>query len=249
MKPLQEAQRTQTNSPSFATTDLGLASFSPPSSDCQHLTFGPMHYEPGYAYPLIVWLHGPGDDERQLMRMMPMVSMRNYVAVAPQGVPLEEGETEDNASKGSGYGWPLTNDGEDQAAERVFASIESARMKYNFSRKRIFLAGFDQGGTMAFRLAAAHRDRFAGVISLCGPFPSGPTPLSCLATLRGLPILIASGRSSHRYTTDHVCDDLRLLHTAGLSITLREYPCGQEIAPQMLQDVDRWIIEQVAGVG
>ena len=30
--------------------------------------FAPMHYEPGYAYPLIVWLHGPGGDERQLNR-------------------------------------------------------------------------------------------------------------------------------------------------------------------------------------
>lgn len=202
-----------------------------------------MHYEPGYAYPLIVWLHGPGDDERQLMRMMPMVSMRNYVAVAPQGIPLEE------HSGRSGYCWPLTSEGDDEAAERVFASIEAARIKYNFSRKRIFLAGFDQGGTMAFRLAAAHPERFAGVISLCGPFPSGPTPLSSLSRLRGLPILIASGRASSTYTTNRVCDDLRLLHTAGLSITLREYPCGQEITPQMLQDVDRWIIEQVSNVG
>lgn len=237
MKPLQEATRSQVNGPAIETTDLGLASFSPPSSDYQHLTFGPMHYEPGYAYPLIVWLHGPGDDERQLMRMMPIVSMRNYVAVAPQGVPLEE--------EVNRYGWPLTADGDDQAAERIFASIEAARMKYNFSRRRIFLAGFDQGGTMAFRLAAAHPDRFAGIVSLCGPFPNGPTPLSSLATLRNLPILIASGRNSSKYTTDQVCNDLRLLHTAGLSVTLREYPCGQEIAPQMLQDVDRWIIEQV----
>ncbi|MGD9127381.1 MAG: alpha/beta hydrolase-fold protein [Planctomycetia bacterium] len=241
MKPLQEAPRTQDRRPADATADLGLATFSLPSSDYQHLTFGPMHYEPGYAYPLIVWLHGPGDDERQLMRMMPMVSMRNYVAVAPQGVPLEDNEDAEKSS----YGWPLTNEGDDAAAERVFVAIEAARMKYNFSRKRIFLAGFDQGGTMAFRLAAAHPDRFAGVVSLGGPFPSGPNPLASLAQLRGLPVLIASGRTSTIYPTDQVCDDLRLLHTAGLSITLREYPCGQEITPQMLQDVDRWIIEQL----
>ena len=33
--------------------------------------------------------------------------------------------------------------------------------------------------------------------------------------------------------------------TAGLSITLRQYPCGHELMPQMLSDVDRWIIEQI----
>ena len=42
-----------------------------------------------------------------------------------------------------------------------------------------------------------------------------------------------------------VCDDLRLLHTAGMSITLRLYPCAHELSPQMLSDVDRWIIEQI----
>ena len=47
-----------------------------------------MHYAPGYAYPLIVWLHGSGSDERQLQRIMPLVSMQNYVAVAPRGIPL-----------------------------------------------------------------------------------------------------------------------------------------------------------------
>ena len=46
-----------------------------------HCLFTPLHYERNYAYPLIVWLHGPGDDERQVTRVMPLVSMRNYVGV------------------------------------------------------------------------------------------------------------------------------------------------------------------------
>ena len=25
--------------------------------------FAPLHYEANYAYPLLVWLHGPADDE------------------------------------------------------------------------------------------------------------------------------------------------------------------------------------------
>jgi hypothetical protein len=38
---------------------------------------------------------------------------------------------------------------------------------------------------------------------------------------------------------------LRLLHTAGLSVTLRQCPCGHELLPQMLADVNRWIMEQI----
>ncbi len=40
------------------------------------------------------------------------------------------------------------------------------------------------------------------------------------------------------------CDNLRLLHTAGISVVLRQYPCSQELIPRMLGDVDRWVMEQ-----
>ena len=36
-----------------------------------------------------------------------------------------------------------------------------------------------------------------------------------------------------------------LFHAAGMSVTLRQYPCAQELSPQILRDVDRWIIEQI----
>jgi predicted peptidase len=39
--------------------------------------FAPEGYEANYAYPLVVWLHNAGGDERQLARVMPLVSTRN----------------------------------------------------------------------------------------------------------------------------------------------------------------------------
>ena len=99
--------------------------------------------------------------------------------------------------------------------------------------------------SMALRIALNHPSRFAGVLSLCGAFPTGRTPFGNLVAARQLPIFLATGRGSQEYPATQVCDDLRLLHTAGLSITLRQYPCGHELMPQMLTDVDRWIIEQI----
>ncbi len=89
--------------------------------------------------------------------------------------------------------------------------------------------------------------RFAGVLSLCGPFPRRGALLGNLDEVRRLPIFLAAGRDSRRYTADDVCNDLRLLHTAGLSIMLRQYPCGDELSPQMLTDTNRWIIDQLTG--
>ena len=58
--------------------------FTPSGPGTNQWLFVPLHYEPNYAYPLIVWLHGAQDDERQLKRVMPFISLRNYVAVAPR---------------------------------------------------------------------------------------------------------------------------------------------------------------------
>lgn len=218
------------------------ASFSIRMLDFPHAVFAPLHYEPGYEYPLIVWLHGCGSDERQLQRIMPLVSMRNYMAVAPRGIPLPE-------NRQGGHGW-LQNENHIQHAEqRVFDCIELASGKYNISPDRIFLAGFDHGGTMAMRIAMAHASRFAGVISLCGAFPTGGKLFGNLADARRLSILLAAGRDSERYTAEQVCADLRLIHTSGLSVMLRQYPCGQELSPQMLADLDRWIIETITSPG
>lgn len=217
------------------------ALFAPPSGDSTHALFAPLHYEAHYGYPLIVWLHGPGDDEGQLTRIMPAVSLRNYVAVAPRGFPIPPGGRVDSAR----YGWQQTPEEIQGAAQRIAESIEAAGQRLNIAPGRIFLAGFDAGGTMAFRVAMNRPYRFAGVLSLGGAFPTGHTPLRCLAEARRLQVFLAAGRDSLRYPAAAVCDDLRLLHAAGMSVTLRQYPCGHELSPQMLRDVDRWIIEQI----
>ena len=220
--------------------ELSSALFSPATSDSPQAVFAPLHYEPNYAYPLLVWLHGPGNDQQQLLRIMPIVSLRNYLAVAPQGILTQPQED---------YRWLQTFQHIGQAEQRIFDSIESVAEKYSFSRRKIFLAGFDCGGTMALRVAMNNPGRFAGVVSLCGQFPRGHHPFGNLAAARHMPVFLAVGRKSESYPEADVCADLRLLHSAGISIDLRQYPCGQEIAPQMLQDVDRWIIEQITASG
>jgi phospholipase/carboxylesterase len=213
--------------------------FCTAADDHSYALFGPMHYEPGYAYPLMIWLHGPADDERQLRRIMPLISMRNYVAVAPRGLCQlgEDGPI--------GVGWPQSGDGFEQAEHRIFDALQKASEKFHVSPQKIFLAGFDEGGTMAYRIALSQPHRFAGVLSLGGRFPCGRNPFKNLAAARKLPVFLASGRDSAEFRAEEVCENLRLMHSAGMSITLRQYPCGHELTPQMLADVDRWIIEQI----
>jgi phospholipase/carboxylesterase len=204
--------------------------------------FAPVHYEPNYAYPLVVWMHGPGNDEHQLKRIMPLVSLRNYVGVAVRGT------TQCAAASGkAGFSWAQSEPHTALATQRVLEAITFVQGNYNVSTRRVFLAGFDCGGTMALRLALAHPRWFAGVLSLGGEFPVGGAPLSRLDEARRVPIFLACGRTSERYPSAVVCDNLKLLHSAGMDLTLREYPGGQEISEAMLADMDRWMMELVTG--
>jgi phospholipase/carboxylesterase len=194
----------------------------------------------------MVWLHGPNDNESQLKRIMPLVSMRNYVAVAPRGPVIDEAAPSSPANGWSQPGDRWTVEHWGAAEQRVFEAIELAQVRFNVSPRRVFVAGFDGGGTMAFRLAMDYPRRFAGVLSLCGRFPNGQTPLKRIADARQVPIFLACGRDSRRYASVEVCQHLKLFHSAGLNVSLRQYPCGHEMVPAMLADMDRWMMEQIS---
>jgi phospholipase/carboxylesterase len=40
--------------------------------------------------------------------------------------------------------------------------------------------------------------------------------------------------------------DLRLLHSAGFSLALRQYPGDDELTTAMLSDMDRWMMERIS---
>jgi len=248
MNRFQRTLRRSMRRDTAASLDLGVESalLIPPARDSSRALFAPLHYEPNYGYPLLVWLHGPGNDERQLMRIMPVVSMRNYVAVAPRGLVIAaDGGKE-------ARGWSQSLEHVREAEQRIFECIEDAQQRFHISANRLFLAGVDCGGTMAFRVAMNHPARFAGVLSIGGGFPKGHKPFGQWTEARRLAIFLAAGRDSDEYPADQACDDLRLLHSAGMSvITFRQYPslrhysCRCDLAAQVLRDIDRWIIEQI----
>jgi phospholipase/carboxylesterase len=202
-----------------------------------HAVFTPVHYESNYSYPLIVWLHGSGGNERQLQRIMPLVSMRNYVAVAPQGTA--------NERDGDGCDWPQTAAGIEAASASVFDCLTIARRSFNIHNRRIFLLGYGSGGTMAVRLAWEHPETFAGVATIGGPLPRQNCPLRNVNRLRQLPCFLATSRASRCYPEAQVCRDLRLLHSAGFTVALRQYTCGDELTTAMLSDFNHWAMESV----
>jgi len=205
-----------------------------------HATFAPIHYEPNYAYPLLVWLHGHAGNEHELRQVMPQVSMRNYVAVAPQG------SWKDSRYRGR-HGWRQASDMIEDAEARIADCIAAAKQRFNIHPARIFLAGHGSGGTMAVRVAWNDPGRFAGVVAINGPLPTRQSPLRRVNELRQLPCLLAMSRDSQAYPAARVCEDLRLLHAAGCTVAMRQYPGADGLTKWMLADLDRWMMDLVCG--
>ncbi len=204
------------------------------SSFSDSCLFVPLHYEQNYQYPLVVWLHNNGDDPRQLHRVMPQISLQNFVAVAPQAAL---GELH------AGYYWDQDPASIDYATDAVIAAIDYASARTKIHSQRIFIAGYGDAGTMAFRVALTHPDIFAGVASLNGPLPEGSTPLSRWSSSRGVEVFWAHCRKSVEFEQEQLCRQLKLLHVAGFSVTLRQYPGCDGLSLTILGDLNRWIMQ------
>ncbi len=202
--------------------------------------FAPHHYEPNYEYPLLIWLHGPGDDERQLYRVLPHISLRNYVAIGPRGTSAGEPGV-------AGYRWRQDAAAIESAEQQVLESVALACKRYRVDTERIFLGGYQCGGTMALRIGLRHPRNFAGAFSLGGRFPRRLAPLAAWPEIRQLPLLIAQSRDSRAYPVRAACRELSLFHAASLKVALRQYPCGDELTTQMLRDLNVWLLEGYRG--
>src|SRR5580698_11026646 len=67
--------------------------------------FVPENYEPNYAYPLVVWLHDAGRSERDIVDVLPHISMRNYLGLALRGTNPADPRVDNEGRESAGYRW------------------------------------------------------------------------------------------------------------------------------------------------
>lgn len=221
----RRAKRSLRNGPTRATVSPARPP-RPPLPDWMGAArvFLPQGYEPGYRYPLLVWL--PGEEAFDLGRMMNRVSLRNFVAVQA-------------AAAAAG----------DDPADPVWDAIDRACGRLSVHPQRIYLVGQGAGGQAAFRIACRHPRAFAGVVSLGGGFPLDEGLFAGVADVRRLPMLLCCPRDADDATVAATDRTLRLFHAAGAQLALRIYPttAGGAATRAMLADVNRWIMDGVCG--
>lgn len=210
--------------------------------DDDYTLFFPLHYVKSYEYPLVVWLHDDGDSCQQIQRVMPWISKQNYVGVSPRA-PIGDPQL--------GYFWEQTRESIHDACESVHRVVDQVSLRANIAMNRVFIGGSGAAGTMAFRIAFDRPELFRGVISINGGLPEGQTPFARLGQSRLVEVFWAQCRDSETFQTEDLCKQLRVLHAAGFSTTVRQYPCGDKHiensdgAFRPLDDLNRWIMSHI----
>ena len=204
----------------------------PPSQSSveQDRIFLPLGYEPGYDYPLLVWLPQSADASFDLGHTMMRMSLRNYLAVVP-AVPSD--------------------------SESCFSAIETMIGRYSVHRRRVYLVGVGAGGENAFRFACQNPESFAGIVSVNGRFPVNEGLLGQFDCVRSLPMMLCCDERAHvadSMMVHNIDATLRLFHAAGGLLSLRVYRdkskdrCSQVQLADIVGDIDRWIMDEVCRV-
>ena len=98
----------------------------------------------------------------------------------------------------------------------MFDSIDEVLGVLPIHPDRIFLGGFGTAGTIAQWIGLRTPSRFAGVVSINGPFPTTKRALAGWKQSRALPVLFAQGSDSRQCMDDDVIDTMRVAHAASL---------------------------------
>lgn len=243
-------------------------SISDPSAPLVESRFVPKRYEPNYAYPLLVLLHGRGGSEQQLIEAMPAMSWRNYIGLglrgpedvhrrgpepsfgwgAPFARPDREGPPADATISDAEMIRRIFHDEPTDLADAVetgiFSAVREVRRSLHVHSERIFLVGCGEGAAVAYRLGLSYPDRFAGVVSINGWIPRGFRPLRHYPSCRDLRVLVVHGEWNNRAPIDRARHDVGLLRAAGLKVAFQTYPCANRLTSPMLSDVDTWLMNQ-----
>ena len=205
-------------------------------------TFAPTGYEPRYPYPLIVFLHGHGGNEEQILRLAPRVSRRNYVSIGLRG-PVCLGS---NRKGALGFSWGDPSH-LPHVEDYLLSAIKQTRLHYHIHSERVILAGFAEGATLAYRMGWMFPDKINGVIALNGHLPREHRPLLRLPAVRSLQMFVGHGIANSVVPMSMVRDDLRLLYSAGMEVEMHSYATNHRLHPHMLRDINRWIIKRCTG--
>jgi phospholipase/carboxylesterase len=205
-------------------------------------------YEPAGdgPHPTIVALHGWGANAMDLLGLAPYLVDGQFLVVCPQGpveVPL---------GPMVGYGWFPMAMGAPPDPTTFSAGVDAARQfvdtivrRYPVDPNKLVVLGFSQGGVIAYSLALAEPERFAGLVALSSWFPAALAQTLPPRSRERLPTLVQHGTRDDMIDIARARESVENLRRLQVPVTYRDFEMGHEISADSLAQLSDWLQEKI----
>lgn len=212
----------------------------------------PLHYvekaperERSGKAPAVVFVHGRGADERDLIPISEQLPDELHVFSVRAPMEMEDGYRwyEIDLEEGGIHSSQPDSESFRKTLVRLFAFLEYVTEQYDVHPKRIGLFGFSQGATISLSAAVQNSDRIAWVVALNGYLPKEYGAASKIAEAGSVPVFLGAGRMDLVIPQERVERAAQRLRDAGLSVTHETYPVGHGASDEEIAEVAEWIGE------
>jgi predicted peptidase len=178
-----------------------------PEGEGKYVIYVPKTYKGDQAFPLILFLHGSGstgnDGQKQIMSgLAPAIKKQDnfpFIAVFPQSQEKT---------------WKA----ESTDGKRALAILAEVQKAYNVDAQRIYLTGLSMGGSGTWSFAAAHPEKWAAIVPLCGR-----ADLTQTSKIKDLPTWVFIGDKDKQELVENNRDVVKTLKSTGANLHYTEY--------------------------
>ncbi len=201
----------------------------------------PLNNNESGPHPALVFLHGRGTDENDLLGLTPYLDPHLLIASvrAPYRFPY------------GGYTWfDLDENGVvniDQllnSRDSFLRWLDDFQQKYPVDSSRLFLFGFSMGAMMSLATSLSSPKRFKGIVAHSGLLPQHEQLSYRWDDLGALSFFIAHGEQDPIVPIELGRQAHRQLVRANASVVYREYPIQHTISDESLSDISTWLQKQ-----
>jgi serine protease Do len=181
------------------------------------LGYVPEGYHESVAHGILVWLHPAGgyDRDELLARWKPLCDRSNLILIAPKA--------------GDPQKWVP---GEAALAQQL---IEQVQGTYYVDARRIAVAGYEAGGTMAWTTALRNRETVRAAVVIAAATPGRPAPTD---SLHPFAVYLAWAKKKSTESEQAVAQ----LRAAKIPVTTKELgPDPRDLDAQECAELARWL--------
>jgi phospholipase/carboxylesterase len=191
----------------------------------------------------VIWLHGLGADGHDFSPIVPELNIPHTRFIFPHAPhqPITMNNGYEMRAWYDLYGLTLQTKQDEAGMRAMQQEIESlieAEQAQGISADKIVLAGFSQGGAMAFFTGLRYPKRLAGILAL-STYVSLKEKLADEAhqANKDTPIFMAHGSFDSIITLDTCLVSRRLLEDLDYRIEWHEYPMAHSVCSEEIEDI------------